>query len=67
MTIDGKKLINPILYFLGGLFGFIFLAINHISAFMRYDGESESQAIANAYKFFELDFGEAGGIKGAFL
>lgn len=67
MTIDGKKLISPILYFLGGLFGFIFMAINQISVFMKYEGESESQAVANAYKFFELDFGETGDIKGAFL
>lgn len=67
MTINVKKLINPILYFLGGLFGFIFLAVNHLSVFMKYNGESESEALANAYKFFELDFGETDGIKGAFL
>jgi rRNA maturation endonuclease Nob1 len=67
MTIDGKKLINPIIYFFGGLFGFIFLAINQISAFVKYNGETESEAVANAYKFFELDFGETDGIKGAFL
>lgn len=68
MSIDGKKLISPIVYFLGGLFGFIFMAINHISAFMSHEDEFETEAIATGYKFFDLDFSEASsGIEGEFL
>ena len=67
MTINVKKLINPILYFLGGLLGFIFLGVNQISAFVKIDGESQVQPLINAYKFFEMDLGGSSDFKGAFL
>ena len=55
MNANIKKLINPILFIAVGLFNFIFLALNALSASASYGSMSYSTGLCSGYKILSVD------------